>query len=424
MMTLAYTEAFQVTGEERYKDTAREILTYVLRDMTDPQGGFYSAEDADSEGEEGLFYLWTLNEIRAVLTSEESDLYRRIYNLSEEGNYRDEVRRSKTGKNIPHLRNSLRDIAAALAISETELREKLEMSRKKLFASRELRIHPHRDDKILTDWNGMMIAALAKAGRVLGDTSFTSAAVRAAAFIERHLQRPDGRLYHRYRAGESGITASLDDHVFLQWGLLELYRATFRPEYLKWAVELYGMMKTGYWDGQNGGFFSTPVDGEKLLVRQKEIYDGAIPSGNSVAMMNALRLSRLTGDAAYESDGMAIAGAFAADVIQTPLAYTHLMAAIDFSIGPNFEIIISGDPRSADTRDMLKRLDERYLPNSVVLLQPAESADRVLQDIAGYLKNYRALDGRATAYVCRNFTCSLPTTDAGEMLSLLEKDRE
>jgi len=423
LLALAYTEAFQVAGKEQYRAAVREVLTYVLRDMTDPAGGFYSAEDADSEGEEGKFYLWSNEEIREALGKNEGDFFIKVFNCREDGNFLDEATRQKTGTNIPHLRKSSAEIAAELAISEAELAQRIEQARQKLFAARERRVHPLKDDKILTDWNGLMVAALGKAAQALGEPAYAAAAARAADFILQTLRTPEGRLLHRYRQGETAIPAYLDDYAFFIWGLLELYETGFEVKYLQAAVELNDIVLRHFWDGREGGFFFTADDAEELLVRKKEIYDGAVPSGNSVMALNLLRLARITGETGLEARAAQIGAAFSANVSRYPAGYTFLMLALDFAVGPNYEVVIVGKPGAEDTRAMAQALQQRFIPNKVLLFLPVGKKDSGISRIAGFTRAMKPLKGRAAAYVCRSHACELPTADVEKMLELLGQDR-
>ncbi|HQA48726.1 MAG TPA: thioredoxin domain-containing protein, partial [Bacillota bacterium] len=283
LLAYAYTEAYQATGKDIYKDIARKIFTYVLRDMTSTGGGFYSAEDADSEGEEGKFYLWQPEEVKEAAGEEDGKLFCDWYGISPAGNFE--------GKSIPNLIG--RDLG--ILYEDKALARRLDGVREKLFMYREKRIRPHRDDKILTSWNGLMIAALALGGRAFHSDEYIKAAEAAYGFIQRNLVRGDGRLLARYRDGESAFPAYLDDYAFLVWGLIELYRATFKTGYLKRALELNRDMLDLFWDEREGGLFLYGEDSEQLIMRPKEVYDGALPSGNSVALYNMLRLSRMTG---------------------------------------------------------------------------------------------------------------------------------
>jgi len=388
LLTLAYTEAYQVTGKEEYANTVHEILTYVLRDMTSPAGGFYSAEDADSEGEEGKFYLWTQEEIKDIL-GRDAGFFIETFNIERDGNYVEETTRQKTGANIAFLQRPLIEIAARQNISEDKLHRRLEKTRRKLFAKREQRVHPYKDDKILTDWNGLIIAALAKAAQVFGRSEYAQAAGRAA------------------------------DYAFMAWGLLELYEATFEARYLRQALALNDELLDRFWDDNTGGFYFTDDDAEDLIVRQKEIYDGAVPSGNSVTMMNLLRLGRITGRPEFEEKANRIGRAFYNEVSRTPSAHTMLMMAVSFAVGPTYEVVIVGQAGSADTKEMLRTLQRQFLPNKIVLFRPNDDPAPDIVKLAEFTKYHTSIGGKATAYVCRNYACALPTTDINEMLKML-----
>ncbi len=420
MLVMAYVEAYQATGKNEYAQTAREILTYVLRDMTSPEGGFYSAEDADSEGEEGLFYLWTPAEFREYLGDKGSDLFINLLNLKEGGNFTDEATKTKTGQNIIYLNKSLVEIAQEIDLSENQLIELWNKTRQMLFDIREKRIHPLKDDKILTDWNGLMIAACAKAASVLEEPLYALAAKNAADFIWDRLRAEDGKLLKRYRDGEAGLPAHLDDYAYLVWGFLELYEAVFDPVYLKRAIDLNQMMLSEFWDDQNGGLFFTAEGQADLIVRKKEIYDGAVPSGNSIAAFNLLRIGRMTASPELEEKARLIGSAFSNQVAPTPMGYTQLLSAMIFALGSTFEVVITGDPEGDDTKSMLDALNRTYIPNKVTLFRPIGEKGSIIEGLAEYTANQNSIDGKATAYVCKNYTCSAPTTDINEMLNLLQ----
>ena len=418
LVAIAALETFLATGKEDYADMAREIFTYVLRDMTDPAGGFYSAEDADSEGVEGKFYLWSEAEVRSVLGGE-AELFLEAYGFTPEGNYVDESTRTKTGLNIPHLTGSREDRAAEWQIEASVLRARLESAREHLFEHREKRIHPLKDDKVLTDWNGLMIAALALGGRILDEEDYTRAAVRAADFIWQNLRDDSEHLLKRWRGGRAGLRGHLDDYAFFTWGMIELYETTFDPLYLDRAVALTEDSIERFWDTESNAFFFTASDGEHLLVRGKEIYDGAIPSGNSVACMNLLRLGRITARTEWERLADRLLTAFGTQVAGAPSAYTHLMGAVDFMAGPSHEIVIAGRPGSDDVRLMRNALDGLYLPNAVILFRPEMEDAPPITRLAPYTVTQRAIGGKATAYVCQDYVCNRPVTDPAEMLELL-----
>lgn len=419
MLALAYTEAYQLTTKAEYAKTAREIFTYVLRDMCSEEGGFFSAEDADSEGEEGKFYLWAESELEQVLGREEAQLVAKVYNTEPAGNFGEEATGHESGGNILHLKQSLEELAPTLGLTPHELTDRLETAHTKLFEARRKRIHPLKDDKVLTDWNGLMIAALAKGAQVFNEPVYADAAAKATDFTLRKMRDKDGRLLHRFRDGEASIQGNLDDYVFVIWGLIELYELTFNTIYLDHALGFTVDLITHFWDPERDGFFFTPDDGEALLVRKKEMYDGAIPSGNSVSILNLLRLGRLTGNADLEEKGARIIKAFSRKVEQFPAAFTQLLVGVDFSVGPSHELVIVGNPGADDTKRLVQALRARFIPNKVVLLKPIDEKAFEISRLAPYTKAYTAVEGRTTAYVCSNYSCQLPTTDPGEMLRLL-----
>jgi len=419
MLAMAYIETYQATGIEEFEETAKEVFTYILRDMTDQKGGFYSAEDADSEGVEGKFYVWTEDEIRLALKGDEADLIINVYSIDKTGNFRDEVSGENTGANILHLDKSLTEVAFKNKESVDGLKERVEVARQKLFDIRNKRIHPHKDDKILTDWNGLMIAALAKGAQAFDEPKYAEAAKRAADFILTGMRREDGRILHRYRDGHTAILANADDYAFLIWGLLELYETVFDVDYLQAALDLNSEMIKYFWDEQDGGFYFTADDAEELIVRQKEIYDGAIPSGNSVAVSNLFRLARITANTDFEDKANKIMLAFSKDVESAPSGYTQMMIALGFGIGPSYEIVIVGNPEAEDTKEMLASLGKHFIPYKVVLLKRDDQETADITSIAEYTEYHSSFEGKATAYVCLDFACKMPVTNTEEMLKLL-----
>ncbi len=408
LLTMAYTEAYQVTENADYRQTAAEVLYYVQRDMTDPMGGFYSAEDADSEGEEGLFYHWTTVEMTNLLNREDNAFVTEKFDLLPEGNFLDEATHQKLGRNLLYLPGPMTD----------EEKAQWETIRPRLFDVREERIHPYKDDKILTDWNGLMIAALARAGVVFDEPAYIEQAQNAADFLLATMVDENGRLLHRYRGGEAAIMGQLDDYAFLTWGLLELYEATFDQVYLEEAIRLNDQAYTYFWDDESDGYYLTADDAELLITRPKEIYDGAIPSGNSIQMMNLLRINRLTAVIEYEEQAAALADTFAGSIAPAPFGYTALINALDFAVGPSFEVVIVGEKGAADTQALIDGVNSVYVPNKVVLLRPPGD-DQSIIDIAPYTKYQYAFDDKATAYVCLNFVCNTPTTDVEQMVEYL-----
>jgi uncharacterized protein YyaL (SSP411 family) len=399
---MAYTEAYQATGDEWFAGVAEEVFTFVLRDMRAPGGGFYAALDADSEGEEGKFYLWEEKEMRVALGNRQAKEAARMLRVNPEGNYIDPLAGGRTGRNILHTREG------------TRLPEDI---RQKLYLARKMRVHPVMDDKVLADWNGLMIASLAKGARVLDKPKYARAAERAAGFVLSRMRDERGRLLHRWREGEAAVRANAGDYAYLIWGLIELYETTFDVRYLAEALTLTNDFVTHFWDEGEGGFYFTPGYGETLLVRIKDADDGALPSTNSVSMLNLLRLARLTGDHGLEEKAGRIARSFSASVGQYPRAHTMLMSALSFALGPSYEVVIVGTPGADDTSEMLRALRRAYLPNKVVLLSSGKGTE-ILQ-YADYARNMRMKKGKATAYVCKEFQCELPVTEADAMLHLL-----
>ena len=402
MHILAYSEAYQATREPLYKEAALEVATYVLRDLSSREGGFYSAEDADSEGEEGRFYVWGVDELKTALNVDEYELIAETFGVREEGNYRDEATGTPTGKNILHINPET---------PSPETRDAVERVNSKLFQIREKRERPLLDDKTLVDWNGLMIAALAYASRALGAKELISEAARAAEFILGHMW--DGeRLLHRYRDGEAAIPGFLEDYAFLVWGLTELYMSSYEPRYLEKALELTGAAIDRLWDSEGGGFYFAGED-EALPARRKEFHDGAKPSGNSVMFLNMLRLSRLTGRAELEEKAGSLAEAFSSKVKGSPHAYTFFLCGLDFALGPSHEVVLAGE-HPDDVKSLYEAIWKRYLPNTVVLMRTEESVK-----LAGYAEEMRPIEGLGTAYVCSNFVCEKPTVDIDKMLSQL-----
>jgi uncharacterized protein len=419
LLMTAYVEAYQATGNPLYGAVAKEIAAYVLRDMTSPEGAFYSAEDADSEGEEGKFYVWRRSEIEAILGAEESALYCRAYRIEAEGNWRDEATGRVPGTNIPNLDVDPAAVAKEVGIEPAELARRLEAARQKLFEVRERRVRPHKDDKVLTSWNGLMIVALSKAAQAFDEPSYAKAAERALDFISSKLVREDGRLLARYRDGEAAHPGYLDDYAFLAWGLLELYEATFAARHLDAALRLVREMKRLFHDPRGGGYFFTGEDGEALLARAKEVYDGAAPSGNSVAALVLLRLGRITGDTALERSAEAVFQGFSGTAARMPTAHAQLLGALDFALGPAREIVIAGERSDPEARAMVREVARRFLPRKVVLWNAPDEA-KTLHRLAPFVKAQGPVGGAPAAYVCENYACRAPVTSAAELGRLLD----
>jgi len=409
LLALAYIEAYQATGENRFKETAQETLDYVLRDLESPKGGFFSAEDADSEGEEGKFYLWTRQEIKDTVEPEDTDLAVRLFGVEAQGNYYEPSIRDRTGKNILHFPKSIEEIATELGLTNDELIFRLGRIRNALFQARKNRIRPTKDDKILTDWNGLIIAALARAAQIFNDQKYLKAAGKAAEFLFTQMLTEEGILYHRFAKGERAVEGLLDDYAFFTFGLFELYEATFNEKYLQHAVELTNTMIERFWDNDNGGFYFTKYQPEEVLPRLKQAYDGAVPSGNSVALMNLLRLARLINNPKFDEIAAKLMHVFTDEVSRSPVAYTFLLSGFDFAFGPAHSVTLVGNITEEGTQKFLATLHRNYLPNVVVSLKPSDSAD----------KGYRKVENKTTAYVCQGQMCLPPTNDPDKMLEQL-----
>lgn len=410
MLAMAYAEAFQATGERRFADIAHETLGYVLRDLRDPAGGFRCAEDADSEGVEGKFYVWSKAEVERALGAEQARAFCVAYGIAAEGNFDDEATHRKTGANVLHLPRPLDQVAQALGVTRAALDEQLAASRAKLFALRARRVRPLLDDKVLVDWNGLIIAALAKAGTALGEPRYTQAAVDAALFVQREMVRKDGRLRHRFKAGAKDDAGFLDDHAFLLWGLLELYDATLDAAWLTWATQVADGLRN-FRDAKGGGWFLAAHDAEDLGVRRKEAYDGALPSGNAVAAWSLVRLSLLTGDTRWEEEAAACVQAFGGLAKEHPQAFTGLLLAHDLASGSR-ELLLAGSGKSFV--DLLAEARRHYDPHRVLLQQtPA------LAKVAPWTKDHAAPAGKAAAFLCEGHACKRPVTTAAELAGLL-----
>lgn len=410
LYVIASLEAWQVTGKEEYARSVREVLAYVKRDLTSETGGFFSAEDADSEGEEGKFYTWTRSEILEVLGPDDGSWFAGIFHIEEEGNYLDEATHRKNGSNIPHLRADL---------SEDD-RKRLDPLLRKLWERRETRIHPQKDDKILTDWNGLMISAYAKAARTLGDGEYAAAAKKAADFVLARLTTDEGRLLKRYRAGSAGLSSHLEDYAFFICGLLDLYETNFDLAYFERALAFQKILDEHFRDGEGGGYFTVADDSETLIVRAKKLYGGAIPSGNAVTLGNLVRLHRMTGEAAYAERAAALLRAFSGEISAQPASFPETLCGLDFFFGPSREVVISGRADAPETQALIAVLRKGFQPNQVVLLRTPENA-AALARLAPFTETQTTLDGKATAYVCRDFSCRAPTTDAAELERILSE---
>ncbi len=419
LLLLAYTEAFHATRRESYRRTALQIAEYVMRDLSSPEGGFYSAEDADSEGEEGKFYVWTRDELRDVLGAD-AEFAARVFGVEAEGNFAEEATGHRTGANVLHLARPDSESARAEQLSAEDFAANVDAVRVRLLDARSRRVRPHLDDKILTDWNGLMIAALARSGRVLERPDHTDRARIATRFVQSKLVKSNGELLHRYRNGDAAVDGMVDDYAFYTWGLLELYESTFDVAHLRDALRITEQMDRRLGDAR-GGYFTAGKGSDDLIVRAKEIYDGATPSGNSVAMLNLARLARFTGEMQWDHKARAVGAEFAAQAGRLPMAHSFAMIATDFIVGPTFEVVVAGSREAPDTRAMIAAVERPFVPNKVVVFRPSEEPDPIAK-IAPYTREQAPIGGAATAFVCRNFACELPTTNPADIRTRLGAD--
>jgi len=427
-LAAAYLEAFQVGQDPFYANVAQDILDYVLRDMTSPEGGFYSAEDADSVQAgnptvhgEGLFYLWTGGEIVSILGKEHGEIFSFHYGVLEAGNALEDPQEEFVGKNILYVAHPLGETAERFHLSEEELSGLLERSRQKLKAAREQRPKPHLDDKIITSWNGHMISALARAAQVLGEKRYLAAAERAAGFIRTRLYDPAaGTLLRRYRDGEAGLAGQLDDYAFLVNSLLDLYEASFDIAWLQWAMALTEKQIVLFGDEVQGGFFETSGADHSVLVRLKADYDGAEPTGNSMSALNLLRLAWITGKEEWRQKGGATIKAFGNRLNEYPPILPQMLVAHEFEGSKPRQFVVAGKLGRPDTEIMLAMIRKRFLPGKIVLLADGGPGQEFLRQYQPMLAELPAQEHKAVVYLCENFSCQLPTSDLAELATRLE----
>ncbi len=415
MLIMAYIETYHATKNPFYKEVAEEIAQYVIRDMTSEEGGFYSGEDADSEGEEGKFYVWSYEELKNIL-GKDFELFRKIFPVFEEGNFREEATGQLTGKNIIYLKEDLETLSKKLNVPVEELKDKIVNWRKKLFEIREKRVHPLKDTKILTDWNGLMIAAFSKLAQITGEKKYSEIAQEAADFILKTMKKEDGTLYHRYKDGEVKYEGTLDDYAFFIWGLIELYETIFEEKYL---FEAYGFMNVlfeHFWDKEHGGFFMTPDYITDVVVRPQEVYDGAIPSGNSVSLYNLVRLGRLLGITEFENKAKELIKAFSKELSLLPSAHTMLVIGLDLLVNGTKEVVIVSPKEKSE--DLIKAVYEEYNPFVLVALKTPDSK---LGCISGFINQLQEKDGKPTVYICENFACKPPITSVEQLKAILKE---
>ena len=391
LLTLTYLEAFQVTANSEYLQTVQGILKYVHRELRNNEGAYSTGEDADSEGVEGKYYVWTMEELRSVLSPEEAELARTVFNLEEAGNYLDEATHKKTGLNIPYLGDAPADHKFMCGIS------------RKLLEHRRQRIRPLLDDKVLTDWNGLMITALARCGMVLKDCDLIQRAERCVRFFEKYMMPAPGKLLHRWREGEAGIAGFLDDYAYVIMGLLALYEATDQEKYCTLALSLTRTVLDDF-RSEDGDFFMVAQDGESLLLRPRQLFDSAIPSGSAVMMINLLRLGRMTGDLELEAAGHHSIQRCSRGLSDYPEGFSTTLSALDYALGPSTEIILSGSMDASETQVARDTLRSTYAPNAVILSRP---------DFGG--------TGEFAIHMCHGSTCEPPTQDADAVMARITR---
>ena len=408
LLSRIYLHTYLLTENPLYRRIVEETLDYVVREMTSPRGGFYSTQDADSEGEEGKFYLWTLPEIEAALLPDDAIPFMRYYDVTSGGNFE--------GKNILHVEQDAEKVADDTYVSLDVLQDSLKRGREMLFKVREQRVKPGRDEKVLTSWNGLMLRSFAEAARYLSRPDYLQVAINNAEFLLSEL-RSDGRLLRTYKDGRAHLNGYLEDYTFLADGLLALYEASFNPRWFSEARSLMDEAIKLFADEQNGGFFDTGSDSEALVSRPKDIVDNATPAGNSVAADVLLRLNAFTGEEDYRRRAEDYLRPLADVMVQHPQAFGHALGALDFALSAVKEFAIIGDPRGADTRSLLEVINERYLPNSVLACAAPDNSEATRA--VPLLADRPLKDGKATAYVCQNFTCLAPVNTPEELEQLL-----
>jgi len=411
----SYLDAFQITADARYATVAREISEYVLRDMRDPAGGFYSAEDADSEDPytdgnhgEGAYYLWTEEDIVKTLGAKSANIFNFCYGVEFDGNALNDPQKEFIGRNILYLAKTPEEAAKHFKMEVGAVQESLAGSRRLLFEKRTQRVRPHLDDKVITAWNGLMIGALARAGAILREQEMIDAAKKAALFIRTELyDQASGQLKRRYRDGEAGLSGQLDDYAFLVAGLFELYQVVQEPELLAWALELTGTSIELFWDAQAGGFFDSVPDA-KVPVRMKGDYDGAEPAANSIAAMNLLRLGQLTSNSDWLQKAEKTLDAFSSQINTYPPALLQMLCVFEQLGDKPEQVVIAGRRGQADTRVMQAAVQKHFNPARVVLLADGAANQKFLAKKLPFMETVAMQDGVATAYVCKDFTCQLP----------------
>jgi uncharacterized protein YyaL (SSP411 family) len=427
-LAISYLEAFQITREPFYADVARDVLAYVQRNLTHPEGGFYSAEDAESavdpkkpeEKKEGAFYVWTKSEIDQLLSPEEANVFNYYFGVEDTGNVIADPHQEFVGKNILYISHTPNETAKQFKTSVDELMAALSQARQKLFQVRENRPRPHLDDKILVSWNGLMISAFARAHQVLGDAKYREAAERAAQFILTKLyNEKKEELLRRYRDGEARFDAHLEDYAFLIQGLIDLYESSFDIRWLKTAIDLTEQQNQLFYDKEDGGFFDISGKDNSILIRTKESYDGAEPTGNSIAILNLLRLSQMIGNQEWHAMAEKSLGYFGAHMLNMPQGLAQFLVSLDFSLSKPKQIIIAGKAEDPHTKTLLEEVHSRFIPGKIILLADGAEGQKTLAAYVPFIESVRMVGGKSTAYICENYACRLPTSDPATIAKLL-----
>jgi uncharacterized protein YyaL (SSP411 family) len=415
LVSRCYLDASQYFNEPAYADVARSICDYIIADLQSPEGGIYSTRDADSEGEEGKYYVWTIEEVREACGDDDAAAVCAYYDVRPEGNW-DDPHAPGVPKNILHIRRSEAEAAAEIGVDVAEFRARLARGRAKLLEVRGRRVPPGLDDKILAEWNGLMISSLARIGASLDEPRYVEAARRAASFILDH-QRRDGRLLRSSRGGRTLDTAFLSDYAAMIDGLLELYEATFEKRWFDEALKLNDVAAELFWDPETGGYYFTANDHEHLIARHKDIRDGATPSGNSLQFLNLLRLEAMTGDKKLATMAERTLEHFHGELVETPFAYERFLSSVHFAMSGALEIAIVGDLERPETQALLRTVRTAYVPARVIMwLDPARPADAVSSPL---LTGRMPVDGAPAAYVCRRYACERPVTTPAQLRELL-----
>ena len=411
LLARLYLHDYQVCGDEAARVVAEGILDYVVREMTDSGGGFYSTQDADSEGIEGKFFIWNRDEINDLLGERDAALFAAYYNVTNTGNFE--------GENILNVTRDLADVAAAEKVTVEQLTAILARARELLFATREKRVKPARDEKVLTAWNGLMLAAFAEAAAILNRSDYLEVAKNNAQFVLDNLRR-DGLLLRTYKDGTAKLNAYLEDYAFFIGGLVTLFETSGELPWLEEARSLTATMIDEFWDDEEGGFFYTGRSHEDLIVRSKDFFDNATPSGNSVAAEVLLRIGLLTDDADHQRRATTVLRLMAATVQRYPSGFGRLLCALDFFLATPKEIVLIGEPGRSDTQALQDEIWKAYLPNKVVA--QSSPGDSKASEFIPLLRERPQIEGKATVYLCEHFTCKTPTTDPKELASQLLTD--